>query len=380
MSKYNRYIDENKMNESKAKTIDFVMNEINVSARRKFGLSFPKFALTLTVLVIVAISILVLNPFGSNVPIPDPKPIVLTKFETEKLAELSYISGRLIAANLSLDKDLFYSQLSNPYVQSSLTMLDIDDPTEFETNINEFNTYFDMLKIFLEEDTFRNAITITSITESDYDTQIEFFVDGKLYTFLVIVIDEEITGELTINSQVFDVVGTYEETDKELKLELTASSGSDYIKIKYQTESEDEIEKKYEIEQNIGGVLKVKEIEVTLEIGEETVEITENNDSYKLKKEMEDTTVIYRLTYKIDEQEGEAAIYETIDINGATVYSYQITEGDKYKEVELNDPDEDEEENEQEDEENEDDENDEVDGDNEDQSNPYFEKNKINTL
>ncbi len=378
MSKYSRYLDEEKIHKSKEKTIDFVMNEINLSQSKKVNFSIYKLSLVLSVLLIAVVTTVVLNPFGNDVPNPKDEPLVLTTFETEKLAELSYISGRLIASSFSLDKNIFNLQLSNVTPTSSLLMLDDNETTEFENNIDEFNTYFDMLKVFLEEDAFDNAVTVTPVTDGDYDTAIEFFVDGKLYTFLVIVIDEEIFGELTINNQVFTVSGTFEQTDTTLKMEFIASSGSDYIKIKYQTENKDEIEKKYEIEQSIAGVLKEKQIKVSIEDGESKVEITENNDTYKLKKEIVDDLVVYKLAYKIDDQEGEVKIYETVDLNGVTIYSYKITEGNKYHEIDLDDPDE---EDENHDQENHDDQEDQEDQeDHDDQANPYFEEIMINIL
>lgn len=373
MSKYSRNIDEKRMNKSKAKTIDFVMNEIDFSAKKRFVLSFRTLALVMSVLVIAIVTSIVLDPFSST---PSQEPIVLTTFETEKLAELSYISGRLIASTFVLDNPSINLQLSNPIAQSSIMFLSDDEETELETNIDEFNIYFDMLKVFLDTDTFSNAVTVTPITEGEYDTSIEFFVDGKRYTFLVIVIENDITGELTINDQVFDVVGTYEETDVELSMEITASSGSNYINIKYKTENEDELEKKYEIEQFIDGILRTKEIKVSIEEGEEKVEINENEDTYELEKEIEDSGVVYKLTYKIDGVEGEAEICESINDLGETIYSYRISEGDKVKELDLDDPDEhdeeDEEEHENEDEEDEEDE--------ENQSNQYYEQKTLNIL
>ena len=218
MDKLNRNIDEQRMNKSKINTIDSVMNSISATKKRRFSLSFSSFRLAsiLSVVVIAIVSILVLDPFNTNPPVPSP-PVVLTEFETQKLAELSYFSGRLIVASFSLNN------------QSSLLRLSDDNETEFEANIDEFNTYFDMLKVFLDDNTFSDSVTVTTVDEGDYDTSIEFYVDGKLYTFLVIVIDEEITGELTINSQVFTVEGTYEETDTELKMEITASDGKTYV-------------------------------------------------------------------------------------------------------------------------------------------------------
>ena len=297
MDKLNRNIDEQRMNESKMNTIDYVMETISVTKEKRFSLSFTKLrlALMLSIIVIAVVSILVLDPFSTTPPAPSA-PVVLTTFETEKLAELSYLSGRLIASSFSVNN------------QSSLMRLGDYDETEFEANIDEFNTYFDMLKVFLDDDAFSNSVTVTSLEEGDYDTSIEFYVDGKLYTFLVIVIDDEISGQLTINSQVFSVEGKYEETDTELSMELIASSGNDYIKIKYKTENEDEIEKKYEIEQYIDGIERIKEIKVSIENDEQKVEITEDNDSYELKKEIEDTIVVYKLSYEIDGVEGEVEI------------------------------------------------------------------------
>lgn len=370
MNDYNRKIDEQRMNQSKDTTIDFVMNEINSVSKSRNPFRFKKyrFASAISIFVIAVVSLIVLDPLKLSNPTPiTSTPVVLSAFETEKLAELSYISGRLIASSF---------MVSN---QSSLMFLADTDETELETNIDEFNTYFDMLKVFLDNDTFSNSVTVTSITNGDYDTMIEFYVDGKQYTFLVIVVGNEITGELTINSQVFIVEGTYEETDTELSMELIATNNSDYIKIKYKTENEDEIEKKYAIEQYIDGILSEKEIKVSLENDEQKVEITENEDSYELKKELEDSEVVYKLTYKIDDVEGEAEICELINDLGVTVYSYKVSEGDKKREFELDDPDEDDEEDEEdEDEEDEDDE--EEDDDLEDQSSPYFDQNSINIL
>lgn len=334
MNKLNRKIDEQKVNESKSRTIDFVMNEINSSSRRSFRFSLRKNILVsaLSLFVLTLVSIFAFDIFDGGTINP-PTTVKLTTFESEKLAELSYISGRLFVANFSMK-------------ENSIMKLSDTDKTEFENNIDEFNTYFDMLKVFLDNDEFSNDVIIEVIENSDYDTSISFNVDGKMYTFLVKVIDEKISGELTINNQTLVVEGKYSESDNELKLELLANNGSDYIKINYKTETVDEIEKKYEIEQFIDGVLTTKEIKISIESDEQKVEIKENDNSYELKKEKEGSLVVFKLFYEIDDQKGEVEIHETIDNTGTTIYSYKISEGEKYKEIDLDDPDEDEEEEE----------------------------------
>ncbi len=368
MNKLNRTIDEIKMNQSKERSMEFVMNEINKEPKKLFSFSFSKYkAIPALILVVALVLFGVLND-GSDIDL-NPNPVLNTA-NTETLVELSYITGNLVVSSFTLD------------IVPKLMMMSDTNETEFETNIVEFNAYFDMLRVFMEDDPFGSDFLVEELTEGDYSTKIIFMVDGTTYIFLINLEDEVLTGTLEINGLILNVTGKLEEVDNELKFEIKATNGLDYIEIKYQVESDDEIEKTYELTSYINGVTKDKEIKISIEDNETKVKLKEGNTEYQLEKEIEDGVIIYKLAYHIGEIEGEAIIFEDVDLLGNTVFTYQINEDGFEKEIDIDkEDDEDYEDEDDEDEEDEEDKEDEEDEeDPEDQSNPNIEETKISYL
>lgn len=319
MDKLNRVFNETKMNESKTRTIDFVMEEIIVEKRRQFSFN-KRLMLSMSLTIFLVLIMLSINT-GSNGP--GTSTYVLNAASISRVSEATYITGNLLA--------------SETFVNSSmLQMLSDDDSFDFETDIDEFNKYFDVLKVFLDDD----PIDIPEITEyvgEDYQNTIRYMVEGNEYVFHVNYDGEKVIGELIVGTIVYQVTGTIIETKDDTSVDIESRSGSNYIKLKYVKEQSTETETKYEIESNINGVYREKEIKVERGLEESSVEIHENENEYSLKKELEDSGVVYKLEYKIGTVEGEAEITEHIS-NGVKQYAYNIEEDGKQKEIDKDNP------------------------------------------
>lgn len=322
----NRTIHQTQLLESKNKTINFVMDEIDSYAKKSI-FSFHTYKYVLTTLILI-IAVVIVGLTQTNNPTIPNTGVVLGHYESQRIAEVSYISGSLISHSFTVSNRMFLSDL---------------EESEFEGNIQEFNLYFDMLQAFLNDGNFEDQITVTELEESEYITQITFMEDNQEFIIHLNQTEEVIEGVLITNGQTFELIGTLKETETELQIKLKASNGNDYIEIEYKIESDDEIERKYEIKQNINGIYKEKEIKVEFGETETKVEITENEDSYELKSEVEEGQLVYKLEYKIGESEGEVTIIPFEDEFGNITYQYIIDEGDYHKEIELEDPDEEEE-------------------------------------
>ncbi len=341
MNKYQRKIDYDKVEQSKSKSIDMVMNEIN-----KEDKSFSIYkSIKPTLISALGIIILLVVIFTSSDPANPDDQIILSAFESQKLAEISYVTSNLISSNVQVNNNL-------------LTQLSTLEITEFEDNDELINLYFDTLKVFLEDETFNDSVTITILEDNEFDQLLEFEIDGVMYQFYISIVDSDILGELIVENTIYEVTGKFEETETELSIEIEAVFGNDFIIIKYKTESEDDIETKYEVHKRIQNIETYSEIKVSHEEDEVKVEIIEGQNEYTLKKETENGNNKYKLEYKINGVSGEAEITEEEDAQGNISYNYQIKEGDEEKEIHHGKPDYDyEEDEEDEDEEDEEDEN-----------------------
>lgn len=339
MNNLNRNIDEVKVNQSKDRSIDFIMSEINKEPKKLFNFTFTKLKLIPVLVLVVALVIFgVLRTGNDDSPLPTPNSPLLKASNTETLAELSYITGKLVASSFTVN--------TGP---SLMKLADLTT-TEFENDIIEFNAYFDMLRAFMEDDTFDDDYIVEELSEGDYSTKLSFGVDGDTYIFLINLEGTIIDGTLEVNNSIFNVTGTLKDETDELSFEIKATSGNNYIDIKYEVESDDEIEKTYELTSYINGVRKDKEIEISIEQDQIKVKLREGNTEYELEKEIEDGEVQYSLQYHIGDIEGEALIFESIDEFGKTVYTYQINEEGHEKEIDIDkDDEEDEEEDDSED-------------------------------
>lgn len=318
MNKYNRSIDYQKMNESKNRSIDFVMNEIN---RPKISFKIrTKHLMSMSLTMFLIAFVFVLNTGnGSDIKTG----VTLNAASIDQITEVTYISGNLLAGEILANRSLL-TQLSN------------NDITEFEGDIDEFNMYFDVLKIFLDD----NAINIPVITEylgEEFQSTLTYTVGSEIYIFNINTDGINISGELIIGSKVYQVSGTIIETINESEVELLSRSGDNYIKISYEKEFSDETSTQYKIESRINGISKEKEIKVSKSEEESKVEINDNNNEYSLKKELEETGYVYKIEYKIGDKSGEAKIVETI-VNGQNQYTYKISEDGIQKEINKSDP------------------------------------------
>lgn len=344
MAEYNRDIDESLMNRSKENTIDKVM--YNINSKKSFFdflrvFNF-KHAMSTFVFIILVFTVAMTNDLGN--PNQDHTE-VLGLYESEKIAEVTYMSGSIIARSFTVNA-------------SSILKLMVADGTNFEQDIEEFNLYFDMLRLFLEDDTFADDITVKESSNPNYTTEITFEVDLELFIFYVNITDTNIDGILEVNGVPLKVSGEFKQNDKQIDLVMIARNGNDYIEIKYAVESEDEIERNYEIKQYMNGVLSEKEIKVELGENETKVEIKNGQNEYELKSELEDGELVYKLEYKVNGVEGEVLITVSTDALGNETYSYHIKEDGFEKEIDLEDPDDyDDHEDDEEDEEDEEDEN-----------------------
>jgi len=363
MDKLNRKVDTNKLEFSKQRTIDYVMTKINEkksiwSIFKPIKLKFVMTALTVVLLIAVAI-ITNLNP-SSITP-------TLSEVKTKKLVETSYISATIIAntaITATNTTPLSFVQLA-------------DNETEFEKNITDFNRYFDMLKVFIDEENFSDMAIIEEIEDMEYQYKLSYSVDNKEYVIYLSVNEKnEINGEITISGKTMTLEGRIEDKNDEFSLELVARKGKDFIVIEYESEFEDEIQKKYYIKQDINGVYIEKEVTVEIEDDETKVEIKEGNNSYKLEKYLENGVTIYYLEYEVNNLEGEAFITETNDQFGKTTYSYNIKESGIEKDIDLDDPDDEDDEDEDDEDDDNDDDEDEDDEDDEDEDDDLFLKNK----
>lgn len=131
-----------------------------------------------------------------------------------------------------------------------------------------------------------------------------------------------------------------ESDDSERKMVLIARNGDNYIEMTYKIETEDdEVETKFEMKSFINEVEKEIEIKIENEKDEYKVEIEDGENYYELKREFEDEGIEYKLEYQVNGVEGEIKITETTDEFGEKVYVYEIDEEGKYKEVEIDDHD-----------------------------------------
>ncbi|MGS0973598.1 MAG: LptM family lipoprotein [Candidatus Izemoplasmataceae bacterium] len=302
------------------------------------------------------------------------------------LATLSYVSTSMLDTSVEDDS-----------VVSGFGFMSEEDETEFESEIDEVNVYLDKLKVFIENGT--SSLGNIEVQESDheiYNNKITFTISEEEYIlyYNVDLLDGTIVGEFIIGSVTYEIEGytnfndiddidlddddedldddadlddeedldeeeELDEEEQEEKMVLIARNGDDIIQITYKVETEDdEYEAKFELEQTINGVYKEITLKIEQEEDEYKIEIEDGENSYTLKREIEDDNEIeYKLEYEVNGVEGEVKVTETVNEAGETVYVYEIEEEGKRVERENGQPtsrgfddDEDEEETEDEDE------------------------------
>ncbi|MEC9485566.1 MAG: hypothetical protein UMR38_06790 [Candidatus Izemoplasma sp.] len=331
MAKFNRPIDPEEIKASKQRTMAFVMDEIDKERiplyKHIFHALFQPKRLALVASAIVIALIILFNP-GTDSPPIDTEDYQISTTTSDQLAELSYISSHLVAMDMTVSN-------------TDILFLANTTTTALEDNMHEFNQYFDMLRVYLDDAPFEDATTFNVLSDSEYQYEIIFEQENLTYTLrLNAGEDGAFTGIMTLDGITLDVTGSIEESNTETKFEFDATNGTDTISIEYETEVDNnESEKSFVIETNINNVVSEKDITVEKESDEWTVKMTDNDDTYELKKELEDGIWQYKLEYEVGHKEGEARITETTDINGNAVYQYHISEEGIERDVEVGKPD-----------------------------------------
>ncbi|QWB99400.1 hypothetical protein KHQ88_04340 [Mycoplasmatota bacterium] len=362
--KYNRDIDDHKINQAKSRTINYVLDNLELQETKTSIFSKVRFKFVLSVmsfLLMVVIGITLLNHPPGTSPIETPSVVELSENDQKKLVEASYLTGNIIVNSLgSSIEQMSYQVLS----------------TVFANKADEFDYYFQMLRPIMEEDLIEYDITV--LENETYDYLIRYEIDGQEYRFELSMEEENVQGILNIKGLEFAVDGEVKIDGQNISIELNARSDSNYIKIEYESEVEkDEIEKEYKIIEYINQVLTEREIKISHENEEIKLEMLEiykqTENTYELTKDTSGSQVIYNLEYEIDEIEGEGTIVEEI-VNGQLVYRYHIEEDGKEEDYEYeehdgddDEEDDDEDDDDEDDEEDEDDNEEDIDDDTEDE-------------
>ncbi|MCK5731546.1 MAG: hypothetical protein KAH13_00860 [Tenericutes bacterium] len=343
MMKYNRYIDEQKLNNSKQQSINFVMEKVlYIKEKRNIFSNFKVVGASLTLALVVVLSYFM---FLSNPTLPIPE---LSEFSQEKIVETSYLTGNVLAHSVNQATTLSAMSLSFMYV--------IDSETEFEQDIDNFNLYFDMLTVFIDDTDFNKNVSIEYLDGIEYDVLISYVIDSNIYAFYLKIDNTILSGVISINQKEYIVKGELVDLENNFSLKLKAESIDDYIEIEYQTETKEETQKQFHIEQNINGVYLEREIQIKYADNLVKIEISDGNGEYKLEQFSTGDVTVYYLEYNINDSEGEVFITESVDEFNNTQYHYDITEEGIEKEFDLEDPNDHDEEDDEEDEEDEDEE------------------------
>ncbi|AIO18404.1 hypothetical protein KQ51_00521 [Candidatus Izimaplasma bacterium HR1] len=323
----------------------------------------------------------------------------------ESLATLSYLSTG------------FLDFSTEAVVASNMSFLSATDgvaepTTVIEGELDEVNVYIDRLKALIDNgvESFGSVLEEESDNEL-YAFKLTFTVNEEVYVIYYNIdeVTNEMTGIIVIGDveyefEVMDNIKEYEHNqedkpeshkeeddeddeentngnrntsddnevdtedldsedddevdteDNETKMVLIATNGEDTIKIIYKNELEDgEFETKFYIEQTIDGIEKRVTLKIEVENNETKVKITDGEDEYTFKKELEEEGTVYKLQYEVDGVKGMVRITEVVDEEGNITYEYFIQEAGREKHTEKQEPnshfdDEDEEENEDEEE------------------------------
>lgn len=328
-----------------------------------------------------------------------PEDLTVDLGSEESLATLSYLStGFLDFENTTM--------LASNVMFLSAT--EEDPETVIEGELDEINIYVDRLKALMDNGLESFGSVLEEVSDNElYDFKLTFTVNEETYIIYYNLdeVTQEMTGIIVIGEveyefEVMDNIKTYEfneeqkhenegtdqenengnskkddeldeeevdvepegdiendndieEDDDEIKMVLIATNGDDTIKIIYKTELEDgEFETKFYVEQTIGGITKNIALKIEQEENETKVKITDGEDEYTFKREVEEEGVVYKLQYQVDGVTGMVKITEITAEDGTITYDYFIQEAGKEKHTEKQEPksnfDEEEEESEEE--------------------------------
>ena len=261
------------------------------------------------------------------------------------VASLSYISSGFIEAEIDLEEDP--ATVSTMFLSNVMLDKPVTTTTKVEGEIGYVNIYLDKFKVFMD-DGF-DAIDIDTETESDnpdYDFMFTYTVEGEEYTIyynydedtkesIGILISGDVTYDLVIKDNLKE-----EEGETKRNMELTATSGENWITIDYEDKTEEgESKSNLEVTKSINGKQSAVSVEIKQDDeGEFKVAIEDGENSYNFKAETTDEGTHYKLDYTVDGIEGTAKIDESVDDDGNFVYSYKITEGEVTVTVEKTPP------------------------------------------
>jgi hypothetical protein len=218
MAKLNRKLEHHILEESKQRTMHVVMSQINEETIPWYQNIFsfkPMIALASSIVLLLVLSLSI----GSTNP-PSSTVYALNEETSNTVAEMSYMASHLVAMQISItaeDTSLFQ-------------FLNSPSSTEFETSLEEFTTYFDMLKIYLNDTRFDELITYTEIDSEEFDVRINFNLDEFAYVLFLHQLDETtFDGVMVIDGVAFDVTGMIEKEPNETTFEFNAVNGENFV-------------------------------------------------------------------------------------------------------------------------------------------------------
>lgn len=310
-----RHIDPIKLEQSKQRTIHTVMERLSPIQKPS---PWKRIVLLPTIISFVVLGLLFVSTTDpdSNT---NPDYTYLSTESYQTIAEIAYISSGLIP-----------QQTTTSSIPNTMSNTETDD-TEFEKNIDDFNTYFSLLKVFLEDQPL-----IPTINESEDEITMSFIVLDEEYTFVFTLVDDQVTGTVFVLDKEYQLTGLVKEEEDEITIDLEARQNDDFIEMKYQSEGSLQLEKKYRIISELDGVRNETQVKLSKEGTEQKVDIEENDDSYTLKKEISNGNIEYKLTYEVNGIKGDVRITETILDSGEREFEYRIKENGKEKNVTKN--------------------------------------------
>lgn len=322
MKNIQREIDEVRMNQSKSRTIENVMNKIEELETKSntinpFNKIFKTLSLSVVMIFVIVFALVLINTSKPTIPVNN----FTEEIGGEELAEVAYISGHILNNSLSLNT------MSNSHYYLPIDQLSLN------SDIEEYEVYFDILINLHKNSSLQNEIVVTGLTDNEYETKITFDIDGISYIMYVNLDDEEIAGVLEIDDMIFNLEGTFKVTEEDVLLEIEASNNDNSIEIKYESKNEEESEENYKIKQNILGVESEKEIHIEYS-PELTIEMSDNDDSFDLSQIEHNQHTVYVLQYEVNGESNELFVIEENN-DGIIIYRY-VTEGE-YDEFDIED-------------------------------------------
>lgn len=198
MSRLNIDINESKMNQSKDRTIQKVMANIDAqtekqTSKRIFSLSKESvvFAFLLVIALVVMISI------------PDSRMTVeIQAYESEQIANTSYLSASMISMSTTVNELSLSTSILEMGVFQQL------GSTDFEDDIEEFNQYFDILRVYIDQVDLQEIMTFEELVDSEYDYRLIYDLDNQQHIFYLNQNGTMLSGEMHVGTTIYTIEGT----------------------------------------------------------------------------------------------------------------------------------------------------------------------------